>query len=57
MNRAVCQKRFRQLLQTQIEHLVRANDYLAVVENAIYGGRLDSLQQSPGVGSTACSNR
>lgn len=46
MNRTACQAQLTQLLQTQNEHITRANEYLAVIKEAIAGGRLESLQQS-----------
>ena len=46
MNRAACQAQLKQLLQTQNDHITRANDYLAVLKQAISEGRLDGLQQS-----------
>lgn len=46
MNRAACKTQLEQLLQTQNEHIARANDYLGVIKKAIADGRLDGLQQS-----------
>ena len=46
MNRTACQAQLEQLLQTQNEHIARANEYLAAIKKAISEGQLDDLQQS-----------
>ncbi len=46
MNQPDCRQRLRKLLQAQKDRILRANEYLAVIRNAIAEGQLDDLQQS-----------
>ena len=46
MNQPQCRQRLRELLQAQKDRIVRANEYLAKIKNAIAEGQLDNLQQS-----------
>lgn len=46
MNKPDCRQRMRKLLLAQNDRILRANEYLAVIKNAIAEGQVDNLQQS-----------
>ncbi len=46
MNPHQCRQRLNELLQAQNDRVIRANEYLLVIKNAIADNQLDNLQQS-----------